>query len=197
MKKNKKIFKNKIIKKISILCVLILIIMLLIILINNIQENKVTEKLNYINGTEWNDEIYPEGMPIVFKLYDGKLTAQNIGKSIYHVVTEIFPKYNMELKGFTNDQIKKYYEKNKNEIFKSIGNISEIEFISIINEISTLTKEKYEIEAFYFDINSIVIRKGYLIADLHIKYKGCEEFFVEIQVLNDFKADSSSVKYYK
>lgn len=197
MKKNKKILKNKIIKKIFIFCILILAIIILLILINNINENDIEEKLKYINGTEWNDEIYPEGMPTLFRLYEGKLTSQNIGKSIFYAITEVFPKYNRELKEATNDQIKKYYEKNKSEIFKSIGSVSETEFILLVNEIKSLAIDKYELESFYIDIDSIIIKNGYLKSNLYIKYKNSEEIYVKIQVLNDFKTDTSSVKYYK
>lgn len=196
MKKKK--YKKIIMIYIGILLFIILFLIGILSLVNNTSiEKKVENKLTYINGNEWNNETYPEGMPKFFRYYSGGLTAKNIGKSIYYISTEAIPRYNLELKEFSDEEIKDYYDKNKSAIFLELGDISKDKFVSFINEIKKIELENFEIEKFYIDSDSIVKENNSTKANLCIKYKGANEILIKIRALNSFKQECSSIKYYR
>lgn len=197
---NKKIKVD--IKKIEkILLILLVIIFILGIVIIYISKNDKTvlskEKLDYIYSEEWNDEIFPEGMPKFFREYDGNLTAQNIGKSISHVTNEIIPQYNKLLKDKNEEQIKEYFNLNQDVIALDLGINEENEFIQFINEISKIDLSNFELEKYYIDEETIYSNSTYATGDLYITYKECEEISLKIKVDRDKHANISSIKYYK
>ena len=107
--KNVRKTKKKIIK---ILFSLILILFLIITILNLLNSDKnYKEKLEYINSDEWNDERYPKYMPMLFQSYEGKLKAQNIGKSFYYVASEVFPKYYQEFKKQFKSKTQYFYSR--------------------------------------------------------------------------------------
>lgn len=196
MKNSKyKLKKIKFIIKFSI--ILLIFTGVIILIINNNNKNNLEDKLKYINSNEWNNERYPENMPILLEAYKGDLKAQNIGKSLYYVANEYFPKINLELQGSNEKDIRKYYNNNSKEISMMLGSINEDEFVLLVNEILKIKTSGAKFEKYYLDIESIVSKKDITNGDLYIKYENSDEIRIKISVINYFKDQVSSVKYYK
>lgn len=188
-------------KRLTLLCILmicaLILIMLLIKVITLKDEVTISQaKLDYINSDEWNNETYPDKMPAFFRTYEGKQTAKNIGKSMYHVVSELIPKYNKELKGMSKSEIKEYFEDNTKLIALDFGIEYESEFGNLMDSVLNLKSDKLELESYYIDIGSIKQSDMSTSAVLHIKYKGCDEISINFRVLNTVQANISSVQYY-
>lgn len=195
---NKSNSKKQIRKIITVLLIISVILIMIVLVMNFIsQESKSRKKLSYINGEEWNNELYPEGMPKLFRYYSGELKSQNIGKSIDYLINDVIPKYHTQLKELSNEEIEKYYKKHKKTIYLDIGEIEVNKFVLLIKQIKGINNQSLEIEEYYIDKDSIVMQNNSTEADLYIKYKNSDGFFVKMQVLNKFKDDVSSVKYYK
>ena len=136
-------------------------------------------------------------MPKLFRYYSGELKSKNIGKSIYYMANEVIPRYYTQLKQLSDEEIEKYYKKNKKTIYLDTGKIEVNNFILLINEIKKINNQSLELEEYYIDKDSIVAQNNSTKADLYIKYKNNDAIAIKIQVLNKFKDDVSSVKYYK
>lgn len=176
--------------------VLILIILLIISIFNNSNVINAKNRLDYIYSDEWNDEKFPDGMPKFYRSYEGKLTAENIGKSIYYVVNELIPNYNNTFNGKSDNEITQFYNENKEEIALLLG-INDInDFKDFINKILEInSSEQTELEEFFIDGESIKSIASYSTADLHIKYKENEEIIVKIKVLRNKSNEISSIQY--
>lgn len=192
---------NKIRKiKTCLLLLMILVVILIIAIIyiyKNDSNNEEISKLRYIYNQEWNDEVFPKGMPEFIRNYEGELTAQNIGKSIYYVITDSIPMYNKTLSDKSDEQLKEYFQNNKVGISVDFGIENELDFIRLIKEIEKIYSEEFELEKFYIDESSIIPTLTNTTADLYIKYKDCEEVKLKIKVSSDKNNNMSSIKYYK
>lgn len=188
-------------KRLIILCTLMICVLILVMLLIRVVTLKddVTiskAKLEYINGNEWNNETYPEKMAAFFRAYEGKQTAQNIGKSMYHVVTELIPKYNKELKGMSKSKIKEYFRDNEKLVSLDFGIEYESEFENLMDSVLELKSDNLELESYYIDIASIKQSDMSTSAVLYIKYKDNNEISINFRVLNTVQANISSVQYY-
>lgn len=196
--KNKKEKKLKI--GIIIGLVLIFSIILLIILLktyNSSNAKKSEQQLKYIMSDEWNDELFPKGMPAFIRSYSGELNAKNIGKSIDYVVNTVIPQYKKDLYGKDEKEITKYYNKNKNAIIIDTGIDNIDDFKKFINEIVIKTKSNdLKFESFYIDENSIEEYSNKTTAYLYIEYDGCAEVDLKIEALKNIEKQISSVKYF-
>ena len=102
-----KIKKSKIILLIIIVIILILVLGMILLILNAqpTTAELASEKLAYINDSnQWNDDtVYPDYSAAFGRAYEGNLTIMDIGKSMYYVATEVFPKYYEDLKDAAND----------------------------------------------------------------------------------------------
>lgn len=195
---DKKVDKRKVIKLILILLVVMLILLGIIIYYSMTDELLISKrKLEYINSEEWNSELYPDGMPAFYRSCSGKLTAQNMGKSIYYVVTELIPKYYSNLKGFDENALKEYYEKKHDIVQVELGISDENKFVELIKEIQQIDSDNIEFESYYIDEESITTKNGRTSANLYIKYENCDEIVLKITALKNTQDDSSPIIYSK
>lgn len=154
------------------------------------------KKLEYINGEEWQNELYPDGMPALFRSYSGELTCQNIGKSFDYVVNTVIPKYVKDLKQCNEIQVTEYFENNKEIIGLEIGITDKEDFYKLIQKIQTSVKaDNVEFEKFYIDSESIDKRSNITKADLYVKYKDCDELVLNIRINGSKISNLSSVQY--
>ena len=198
MKIQNKITKTKIIILIviSILCILLLLGSILYILLTD--ELMISKRnLDYINSEKWNNELYPEGMPAFFRASTGNITAQNMGKSIYHVATELIPEYNKKLKNANEEEIKKYYNEKQEIIRVELGISTEKSFVKFMNEVKKLNKENIEFESYFIDIDSIETSTGKASAQIYIKYKDCEELVFKITAARKISNNTSPIAFSK
>lgn len=193
----KKLNKKKILILVVILAVLLIFLILLLNSVKTKSELTLSkEKLAYINSTEWNNEIYPKGMPAFIRVYSGKQTTHNIGKNIYYVVNEVIPKYNKNLKDYSEEELKEYFEENRELILLNFGIRTERDFMNLMNKILKIDSNIFSLQSFYIDENSIKKEKTNTKATLYIKYEGSSQISIDIKVLNDIKENETSVQYY-
>lgn len=195
----KKIDKKRIKKVIIFLCLLLIICLACIAYIYFTDEELVAKrKLDYINGEEFNSELYPEGMPLFFRTTTGSLTAQIMGKAIYYITTDLIPnKYYPMCKQMDEDALKIYYGENQELITIELGINHQEEFISFMTELKKLEKENIVFEEYYIDQETIKSKNGKTSANLCIKYNDCEEIVFLITTLTTTSEKSSPIKITK
>ena len=148
-------------KKVILLAIFLLIILICILsvllYIKSKDELTISEqKLKYIYSDEWNGEVYPEGMPNLFRNYSGNLTCQNIGKSFDYVVNVVIPKYAKEFRNFDENEINTYFKTNKDIIALEVGIKNNEDFNKLVSKIKTsIKKDEIEFESFYIEADSI------------------------------------------
>lgn len=189
--------KKKKLNLIKFFSIILLLVIITILLINKTEKNGYKEKFEYINSEEWNNEQYPLGMSTLVDFYEGDLKAQNIGKSLYYVANEFLPEINVKLNGSKEKDIRKYYNSNKKEILMILGGINEEQFVLLVNELTKIKDTDAKVEKYYFDIKTIVNEKNSVTGDFCIKYENSEEIKIKIEVIEYFRKEVSSVKYYK
>jgi hypothetical protein len=189
--------KNKII--LSAIFLLIVLICILSVLIYIYTTDKLTiseQKLKYINSDEWNGELYPEGMPNLFRNYSGNLTCQNIGKSFDYVVNVVVPKYAKEFRNSDENEINTYFETNKDVIALEVGIKNNEDFNKLVSKIkASIKKDEIEFESFYVDADSIKQYSNITRTNLYIKYKECEELVLNVKINGNKISNSSAVEY--
>lgn len=183
-----------------IIIILLILILAIILLILNAQPTTVelaTEKLAYINDSnQWNDEtIYPDYSAAFGRAYEGNLTIMDIGKSMYYVATEVFPKYYEDLKDASEEEIEKYYEKESESIYINLAIKNKSKFVNLIKELQTLSGDTINWESYRIDLNSIDTGANYTKAVLYITYQGNNEIAFNVTANNRISKDCSSVEY--
>lgn len=183
-------------KKTVLILILILMVSLIVCLvglikIKNVRNSK--ENLEYINSDELDEgTVSPSMIHVVIALYEGDLNPKAISKSTYHFINHLVPEY---LKKCTNEEItRKYFQKNKNDIYLDIGIDEETKFIDLINEISKLSGD-LEFESSRFDKDNVIVNTNGTEAILYIKYKNNEEIAVKVKLLNKVYSNKTSVQF--
>ncbi len=186
------------VKKVMIFLVIFLIILIVFLIflqIENNKKSKVEEKLEYINSDEWNDEVYPRGMPQLFRMYKGKLTAQTMGKSIYYFTTEFVPEYYKQLKDATKDKISSYYNANSEIIAKNTGIENEQDFQNLVVSIQCLSSDTLTLDSFRIDKENIKVSNQCTETILYITYKENTEIGFNVRINNRMERNESSLLY--
>ena len=195
--KSKKQHNKKILIIICLLSILLVICVGILIYYSFINTTISPQKqLEYINGEEWQDELYPDGMPALFRNYSGSLTCQNIGKSFDYVVNIIIPQYAKILTNFNQTQIEEYFETNKEMIRCDIGITNKEDFYNLIKKVQISVKsDNIEFEKFYIPLDSITKHSNITKAELHVKYKYCDELVLNIRINGTKISNLSSIQY--
>ncbi len=188
-------------KKVILLAIFLLIILICILsvllYIKSKDELTISEqKLKYINSDEWNGELYPEGMPNLFRNYSGNLTCQNIGKSFDYVVNVVIPKYAKEFRNFDENEINTYFKTNKDIIALEVGIKNNEDFNKLVSKIKTsIKKDEIEFESFYIEADSIKQRSNVTRTNLCIKYTNCDELVLNVKINGNKISNLSAVEY--
>lgn len=194
-----KIKKSKIILLIIIVIILILVLGMILLILNAqpTTAELASEKLAYINDSnQWNDDtVYPDYSAAFGRAYEGNLTIMDIGKSMYYVATEVFPKYYEDLKDASREEIEKYYEKESESIYINLAIKNKSKFVNLIKELQKLSGDTISWESYRIDLNSIDTGANYTKAVLYITYQGNDEISVNITANNNVSKDCSTVEY--
>lgn len=194
-----KIKKSKIILLIIIVIILILVLGMILLILNAqpTTAELASEKLAYINDSnQWNDDtVYPDYSAAFGRAYEGNLTIMDIGKSMYYVATEVFPKYYEDLKDASREEIEKYYEKESESIYINLAIKNKSKFVNLIKELQKLSGDTISWESYRIDLDSIDTGANYTKAVLYITYQGNDEISVNITANNNVSRDCSTVEY--
>lgn len=194
-----KIKKSKIILLIIIVIILILVLGMILLILNAqpTTAELASEKLAYINDSnQWNDDtVYPDYSAAFGRAYEGNLTIMDIGKSMYYVATEVFPKYYEDLKDASREEIEKYYEKESESIYINLAIKNKSKFVNLIKELQKLSGDTISWESYRIDLDSIDTGANYTKAVLYITYQGNDEISVNITANNNVSKDCSTVEY--
>ena len=196
MARNKK-SKLKIILIIIFILIVILVAVLLILLNQSSSEKEEQlTMLEYINGDEWSDDIvYPDYTSALGTAYSGDLSIKSMGKSMYYVVTEVFPEYYEELKNASTTEISEYFEENKGTIYIDLAIENETAFVNLINNLQDLSGNSITWESYRIDMDTIKTGSNYTKAVLYVTYKNNEEIAFNIKVNNKVSSDCSTIVY--
>ncbi len=188
--------RNKVQRKIIIAMIILLIALIIVIFqLNKLKGTRTSkENLEYINSDELEDgTVSPDMIHVVIALYEGELNPKAISKSTYHFINHLVPEY---LKKCKNEEItREYFQRNKEDIYLDIGINKEEEFISLINEINTLSGN-LEFESSRFDKDTLVVKNNRVEAVLYIKYRNNDEINVNVNLYNKVYSNRTSIKFY-
>lgn len=186
---------NKKTARIVLILIIILFISAIILIVALMNDRTPKENLEYINSEEIDEGTFsPEFIHIIVASYEGDVNPKAISKSTYYFTTNLVPKY---LKYCDNEEnTKKYYNQNTEDIKIDIGIESEEEFIELISEIQKLTPN-LEYEYSRFGKDEIVSNNRNLQAKLYIKYKNNPEICVTTTISNSEYTNKTSIKFSK
>lgn len=188
--------RNKVQRKIIIAMIILLIALIIVVFqLNKLKGTRTSkENLEYINSDELEDgTVSPDMIHVVIALYEGELNPKAISKSTYHFINHLVPEY---LKKCKNEEItREYFQRNKEDIYLDIGINKEEEFISLINEINTLSGN-LEFESSRFDKDTLVVKNNRVEAVLYIKYRNNDEINVNVNLYNKVYSNRTSIKFY-
>ena len=191
-------------KTILIEIIIVLVIVGLIILtgINFISLNNMkTEKSKQSHSEQVtldsldSDLIRPKYSVYLFSKYVGQCSQTEIIESLDKLAMELIPKYYVELKGKSDEQIHQYYIKNNLDSNIEGTNIAiedEETFKQILKEFNTLNSDSLKFLKFNFERDSINIQTDGVKATVSIDYAGNEKIKLNIFIKND-KGDNGIV----
>lgn len=126
-------------------------------------------------------------------VYKGKLTTQNICKTYDNIVTKVIPKYYKKCKNMNDDELNKYYQKNKDIIYIELGIEEFNEFNGLINRIINLQGTKLEYENCSLIADSIKEEDTGITVYISIKYKNNTDLILNSFVQNKVNKNASSI----
>lgn len=184
----------KIIKRIFIIFIFLILILVNIIWSINISNSKSGEEyLKFIQSNESIDDSQsPKYIGHIMNKYEGGVTRTYMSKACYLFTTVFLPQYHKDCKDGNN--IEKYYKKYAGEIFILTGIESQEQFEDLINKTKDL-KDDLELEEYKFDFKNVKIEEEYVSVKLFIKYKECDEIFVNVKIINKVFKDVTSVRF--
>ena len=181
----------------SIIIVGIILVIAIIVLLLNTNFIKL-QKLKKINEeNKMNSEMpIPENLYLIMAIYNGDLTTEIISKTYNNFAVNVLPKYYKACNEKSSEEIKKYFNKNKNSIYIELGYENETEFESFINSLKKLEGEKLEFES--YRILQKTVEKSYnnVNAYIAIKYKNNNEIFFNSHISDRILKECISIKMY-
>ena len=187
--------KNKIsTKKIGIIAtiVAVLIIIVFFMIINiyakiKTEEEKINNKNNFeniktgvIEEHYQNGEIIPENDNFFTRLYDGTVKDEEIYEKLFLLVNYTIPSIKDSLKEKNEQEIKKYYNENKEKILTSIGCENQDEFLKFKEIIDKVDKNKFK-KAKY-DVEKFIEEDEYVTVPIILEYEN-ETIIIKLELL--------------
>lgn len=192
MKKNKSKKMVKIKLFIIILLVLFFIVGGFIWKING--KYRELKKIN--NPNKMSDEVItPNGILLFFYEYNMSLEPRIIYKSLYNVAYKVLPQYYDKLKGENENQLRKYFIKNKESILCDLGTNEEDDFVELIKKLITLNGEKLVMKEYSIDTNSIKHTSQKSTMLLNIIYESNDPILLNLTVMNSTSNSRSPIIY--
>ncbi len=172
----------------NIIMILSLLLLLLIICTVVLSKEKIVAKSNlkYIKDeySMKEDVLTPQKVYLVIAEYEGKVPMRSIYKAMYHIVTQVFPKYYKEAKNLDEQGLEKYFEKNQEIIYMEAGVKKKEDFTNLINTLKQLNGDKLEFSSYRFDEKTIHKRTDNVTADLYVTYQNNEEIKFSAKIQN-------------
>ena len=189
--------KIKYIMLILVSLLIVLIMFYILYIYNNREEIKAQKNLEFINNSEkWDYEVkFPNRASNIKNVYEGDLSIKDIGKSMYYFTTQVLPKYYLQFKNSSEEDIVSYFNENSKIIAIDIGVENQDDFIEIIESIQNLNSGSLTLESFRIDKDFIKAKSDYTETVLYITYQGNEEIGFDVKINNKIKENSSSIEY--
>lgn len=183
--------------KIIVATIIIILIGVLIYLLNY-DYISAKQKLNEINDiTDIAEDIYiPEGILRVTSSYEGDVQSYKVVlKSLEHAAEVVIPKYAVALRGKTDEDLIKYYEKNE-KIVKIETGIEEVEdFVEFGKVLNTLQGDTFTIKDYYVDIISVTEKFNRVEALMTFEYSEGQSIDFKIVLERIIHKNVSPLKY--
>ena len=183
--------------KIIVATIIIILIGVLIYLLNY-DYISANQKLNEINDiTDIAEDIYiPEGILRVTSSYEGDVQSYKVVlKSLEHAAEVVIPKYAVALRGKTDEDLIKYYEKNE-KIVKIETGIEEVEdFVEFGKVLNTLQGDTFTIKDYYVDIISVTEKFNRVEALMTFEYSEGQSIDLKIVLERIIHKNVSPLKY--
>lgn len=183
--------------KIIVATIIIILIGVLIYLLNY-DYISAKQKLNEINDiTDIAEDIYiPEGILRVTSSYEGDVQSYKVVlKSLEHAAEVVIPKYAVALRGKTDEDLIKYYEKNE-KIVKIETGIEEVEdFVEFGKVLNTLQGDTFTIKDYYVDIISVTEKFNRVEALMTFEYSEGQSIDLKIVLERIIHKNVSPLKY--
>lgn len=183
--------------KIIVATIIIILIGVLIYLLNY-DYISAKQKLNEINDiTDIAEDIYiPEGILRVTSSYEGDVQSYKVVlKSLEHAAEVVIPKYAVALRGKTDEDLIKYYEKNE-KIVKIETGIEEVEdFVEFGKVLNTLQGDTFTIKDYYVDIISVTEEFNRVEALMTFEYSEGQSIDLKIVLERIIHKNVSPLKY--
>ena len=180
--------------KIIVATIIIILIGVLIYLLNY-DYISAKQKINDI--TDIAEDIYiPEGILRVTSSYEGDVQSYKVVlKSLEHAAEVVIPKYAVALRGKTDEDLIKYYEKNE-KIVKIETGIEEVEdFVEFGKVLNTLQGDTFTIKDYYVDIISVTEKFNRVEALMTFEYSEGQSIDLKIVLERIIHKNVSPLKY--
>ena len=177
--------KTKVKNSIMLLLLLLLILMICTFVLSK-ERIVAKSNLKYINDEDSmkEDVMTPQKVYLVIAEYEGKVPTRSIYKAMYHIATEVFPKYYKEVKNLDDQGLEKYFEKNEEIIYMEAGIKKKEDFTNLINTLKQLNGETLQFSTYRFDERTINKKTDNVTADLYITYQNNEEIKFSAKIQN-------------
>lgn len=195
MKKNKKTNVN--VKNIALFIIMIIAVGI-IILVLNMRYLSALKHLNEIldPNTISSDIIIPNGIFMVTNEYFGDIESYKVVlKSLDDIVNNIFPKYYSELKYYSEDDLKNYFEFNGEIILMEVGIDNFDDFNNICTTLRKCETEQLTLKNYYIDTTTVNKKYNRVDAVMVIEYEGNQELRIMISLKNITQNKVSPIIY--
>lgn len=136
-------------------------------------------------------KIVPENYNFLIRLYEGDVQSDEIYSKIYNLVYKVIPDIKNNLENLSNEEIKKYYEKNKEEIISVMG-IDDFEnYLLLVQKVCKL--ENIEYNNCEFDVKNYVYNENEDYSKVNLKIKFSSSISVELNIKNKVEENKESI----
>lgn len=181
------------------LIVVILIVVLIGILICLLNYDYISakNKLKEINNLNMAEDIYiPEGILRVTSLYEGDVESYKVVlKSLEYTSKVIIPKYILETRDMSDEDLKKYYE-SEEKIIKIETGIEEVDdFVAFAKVLQEIKGDTFTIKDYYVDITSVTEKFNRVQAIMTFEYEEGQKVDLKIVLERIIHKNVSPLKY--
>lgn len=189
-------------KKIEIILIIFIVLNLIMmgVLTALIRLNGTQEELDITNTTveqqidEYHGRIYPENFGKILYSYEGDIDLNYFYEMTYKVVNYI-PDLNSVVANYSEEQLKSYYNQNKDTIQANTGITIFAEFNKLCSAINKL-EEDSAYEGSTIDTQSYEDDEDYVQFVLDVEYSNSNKIQLIVRILNKYNEKTPSIVFY-
>lgn len=189
-------------KKIEIILIIFIVLNLIMmgVLTALIRLNGTQEELDITNTTveqqidEYHGRIYPENFGKILYSYEGDIDLNYFYEMTYKVVNYI-PDLNSVVANYSEEQLKSYYNQNKDTIQENTGITTFAEFNKLCSAINKL-EEDSAYEGSTIDTQSYEDDEDYVQFVLDVEYSNSNKIQLIVRILNKYNEKTPSIVFY-